>query len=174
MEKKRPFTDLEWHLTPEPVRHYILYLEQALADMAGRVSVLENHIQDNEKRLEKLEVRAKKNSRNSSKPPSSDSPFNRSGRKKKGKKSKRPKGGQKGHKAHRQQMLTPTESHVLMPERCRCGNTDLSTSRMEPFYTHQHIELPEIRLQVSHFVLHRCHCPRCGKTVKAVLPEPAR
>ena len=86
MYRKRPFTDLQWHLTPEPVRHYILYLEQALADMAKRVSELENHIQANEKRLEKLEVQAKKNSQNSSKPPSSDPPFDRAKRKKKSKK----------------------------------------------------------------------------------------
>ena len=30
MDTKRPFTDLDWTMTPEPVRRYILYLEQAL------------------------------------------------------------------------------------------------------------------------------------------------
>jgi hypothetical protein len=49
-----------------------------------------------EKRTEKLEASTKKNSQNSSKPPSSDSPFNK--QKKKTKKSKRKRGGQKGHK----------------------------------------------------------------------------
>lgn len=174
MKLKRPFTDLEWHLTPEPVRHYIFYLERTLADMANRVTDLEKQIQDNEKRLEKLEVRAKKNSRNSSKPPSSDSPFDRSARKKKSKKGKRPKGGQKGHKAHQQQMLTPTETHALMPDRCNCGNTDFTPSPIEPFYTHQHIELPNIQMEITHWILHRCDCPKCGKTVKAVVPTPVR
>ena len=166
METKRPFTDLEWHLTPEPVRHYILYLEQALHN-------LQKQVDDYGKRIEKLEVKTRENSRNSSKPPSSDSPFDRSGRKN-GKKGSRPKGGQKGHKAYKQQMLSPNKSHALMPERCRCGNTDFGGSRMEPFYTHQHIELPEIQMEISHFILHRCDCPSCGKTVKAVLPEPVR
>jgi transposase len=45
---------------------------------------------------------------------------------------------------------------------------------MRPFYTHQHIELPEIRMDISHWILHRCDCPECGKTVKARIPDPVR
>ena len=167
MEPKRPFTDLEWHLTPEPVRRYIIYLEQALA-------TLQQQAIDHEKRIEKLEVKTDKNSQNSSKPPSSDSPFDRASRKKKSKKSKRAKGGQKGHKAHRQQMLEPTREYPLMPERCKCGHSDFEGCHMISFYTHQHIELPEIQMDVSHWVLHRCQCPECGKTVKAGLPTQVR
>jgi hypothetical protein len=37
---------------------------------------------------------------------------------------------------------------------------------MDPFYTHQVIELPKIELSVDHFVLYRAKCPVCGKTVK--------
>jgi transposase len=164
MESKRPFTELEWNLTPEPVRRYIVYLEQTLL-------ALQAQARDHEKRIEKLEVQTKKNSQNSSKPPSSDSPFDRSARKKKSKKSKRAKGGQKGHKAHRQQMLEPTQEHLMMPQRCKCGHSDFEGCHMLPFYTHQQIELPEIQMQVSHWILHRCHCPECGKTVKASLPK---
>jgi hypothetical protein len=46
------------------------------------------------------------NSQNSSKPPSSDSPFNK---KKQKKKAKRKRGAQKGHKGHQQQMLEPSK-----------------------------------------------------------------
>jgi transposase len=42
---------------------------------------------------------------------------------------------------------------------------------MQPFYVHQHIELPEIDMQVSHYILQQCDCPNCGKTVKATLPS---
>jgi transposase len=42
---------------------------------------------------------------------------------------------------------------------------------MQPFYVHQHIELPKIKMQVSHFVLQQCDCPNCGRTVKAKLPS---
>ena len=166
MEPKRTFTALEWSLTPEPVRHYILYLEQMLKD-------LQQQVQEYGERIEKLEARTRQNSQNSSKPPSSDSPYERGGRKKK-KKSKRAKGGQKGHKAHKQQMLEPTHQHYLMPERCNCGNTDFGDCQMEPFYTHQHIELPKIEMKVDHWILHRCDCPKCGKIAKAGLPPKVR
>ena len=162
MALNRPFSDLDWHLTPEPVRRYILYLEQALYDMQQRV---ESH----EKRIEKLEVQTKKNSHNSSKPPSSDPPFSR--KKRTQKKSKRAKGGQKGHEPHQQQVLDPTESFWLLPERCTCGHSTFDKKQMQPFYVHQHIELPEIEMAVSHFILQQCNCPNCGKTVKAKLPS---
>jgi transposase len=161
MALKRPFSELDWQLTPEPVRQYIMALERTLFDMEQRIAA-------HEQRLEKLEVRTKKNSHNSSKPPSSDPPFNR--QKRKQKKSKRSRGGQKGHKANQQQMLNPNESHWLMPKRCSCGHTAFDRERMQPFYVHQHIELPEIEMQVGHYILQQCDCPNCGRTVKATLP----
>lgn len=162
MVPKRPFSELDWQLTPETVRHYILYLEQALYKMQQRV-------ESNEKRIEKLEVRTQKNSRNSSKPPSSDPPFSK--QKRKQKKSKRRKGGQKGHKGHRQEVLNPTKTSWLEPERCTCGNSTFDPQQMQSFYVHQHIELPKIEMQVSHFILQQCDCPNCGKTVKARVPS---
>jgi transposase len=134
---------------------------------------LQQQVQEYGERIEKLEARTRQNSQNSSKPPSSDSPYDRGGRKKK-KKSKRARGGQKGHKAHKQQMFEPTRRRHLMPERCRCGNTDFSGCQMEAFYTHQHIELPKIEMKVDHWILHRCDCPQCGKTAKSVLPPEVR
>jgi transposase len=32
-------------------------------------------------------------------------------------------------------------------------------------------KLPEIDMQVSHYILQQCDCPNCGKTVKATLPS---
>jgi transposase len=162
MAPKRPFPELDWQLTPETVRHYILSLEQTLYDMQQRGEA-------HEKRIEKLEVQTQKNSRNSSKPPSSDPPFSK--KKRKQKKSKRAKGGQKGHEPHHQQVLDPTESYWLPPERCTCGHSAFDRQQMQPFYVHQHIELPKIKMEVSHFILQQCDCPNCGKTVKAKLPS---
>jgi transposase len=161
MALKRPFSELDWQLTPEPVRQYIMALERTLFDMKQRIAA-------HEQRLEKLEVRTRKNSHNSSKPPSSDPPFNR--QKRKQKKSKRSKGGQKGHKANQRQMLNPTESHWLVPERCSCGHSQFDPQKMQPFYVHQHIELPNVEMQISHYILQQCDCPNCGGTVKSTLP----
>jgi hypothetical protein len=116
-----------------------------------------------------LEVQTKKNSRNSSKPPSSDPPFSK--QKRKQKKSKRRKGGQKGHKGFQQEVLNPTKTYWLEPERCTCGNSIFDAQQMQSFYVHQHIELPRIEMEVSHFILQQCDCPNCGKTVKARVPS---
>jgi transposase len=146
MEPKRPFSDLDWAATPQPVKEYIEYLEQAIATLVAK---LEQH----EKRIEQLETRTKKNSRNSSKPPSSDNPFKKP--KKKSKKNKRKRGGQKGHKGHQQQMLEPTETKIILPTICDCGRYDFDPKTLEPYYTHQHIELPEIQMDIIHFMLHK-------------------
>ena len=59
-----------------------------------------------------------------------------------------------------------------MPERCACGHADFSGCPTAPFYTRQQIELPEITMDVTHWIYHQCDCPRCHKTVKASLaPE---
>ncbi len=37
MEPKRPFSNLDWAATPQPVKQYILYLEQIIAALADKV-----------------------------------------------------------------------------------------------------------------------------------------
>ncbi|MEE4607688.1 MAG: DUF6444 domain-containing protein [Desulfobacteraceae bacterium] len=104
MAPTRPFSELEWQLIPESVRQHILQLESALFGLNQRV--------------EKLEAKAGKNSSNSSKPPSSDSPFKRPERRRK--KTKRAKGRQKGHPGHQQQ----TQKERKQPQSVRhtvCG-----------------------------------------------------
>jgi hypothetical protein len=112
-----------------------------------------------EKRTEKLEARTRMNSQNSSKPPSTDSPFNK--QKKKTKKSKTKRGGQKGHKGYQQQMLNPTNTLSLLPQNCDCGKLALDPNSIEPFCTHQHIELPKIQLAMDHGKL--CSCFAIGQ-----------
>jgi len=175
MEVKRPFTDADWLATPEPVRRYIEHLEQVTKEHR---SLLEQQQQ----RIERIESRMNRDSQNSNQPPSSDAPFKKP--KKKAKKSKRKKGGQKGHEGHRQELLEPSRVVALKPESCPCGNHDQASpwlrptswdpSGMEPFYVHQVIELPEIQLDITHYVLHKGKCPKCGKPAKAPLPEAYR
>jgi len=162
MEAKRPFSDADWLATPEPVRRYIEHIEQVIGEH-GRL------LEQQRQQVEKIEARLNRDSTNSNKPPSSDAPFEKP--KKKAKKSKRKKGGQKGHKGHRQELLEPKKVVPLKPEACPCGNTHLDSTCMEPFYIHQVIELPEIQMDVTHYVLHKGKCPQCGKMLKAPLPK---
>lgn len=117
-------------------------------------------------RVEELEAKLNKNSSNSHKPPSSDSPF-----RKKAEEPKRTKKPRK-RKGMRQQCLRPTELVELFPEKCPCGCQTISEP--EAYYIHQVIELPEIEASVSHLILYRGHCSACGKTVKAHIPPAMR
>lgn len=120
-------------------------------------------------RTHDLEQRLGLNSQNSSKPPSTDSPFIK--QKKSSKPHGRP-GGKKGHRGVRYQMLEPTRVHDLLPGICSCGSGEFR--QCEPYYTHQHLELPEVKLEVTHFNLYRGVCTCCGKTGKGRVPDAYR
>ena len=167
MEAKRPFSQADWLATPKPVRDYVEQLEQMVLQNSALIAKLE-------KRLDDLESRLKRNSSNSNQPLSKDSPFDKPEKETAPKKKKRKKGGQKGHKGHRRELLEPTRTTDLKPEACPCGNHQFLSDSMEPFYTHQVIELPLIQMDVDHYVLHRARCPQCGRTVKATLPNHFR
>ncbi len=156
-----PFSRDDWERTPPKVRLYLAALHQKLKEQQKALDALS-------KRVEELETQVNRNSSNSNQPPSCDSPFQRKQDKKPG---GRP-GGKKGHKGYRQAMLDPTEVRPLKPVSCSCGNHDFPETT--PFYTHQYIELPEIKMNVIHFVLHRGHCPSCSRLNKASLPREYR
>jgi transposase len=119
------------------------------------------------KRIEELEAKLNQNSSNSSRPPSSDSPFKKQSS---GKNKKIKSGGKKGHKGHRQQMLDPTETRKVLPELCSCG-CDRFVG-LKRYYTHQHIELLEIIMKIIHFDLYSGKCGQCGKVNKGYVPTP--
>jgi len=162
MELKRPFTEEDWEATPKPVRQYIIQLEDI-------VIKLFKETEDLKKRVSDLENRLNKNSQNSSKPPSSDPPYKKPSKKRI--KGKRNRGGQKGHKGHQQKLMEPSSKTNLFPKACACGACSIDPKSIKPFYTHQMIELPEIKMDVQHFILNQGTCSRCGCVVKASLPK---
>lgn len=165
IEIKRNFSDADWEATPEAVKAHILKLEESLLILLSRTKQLED-------RVDQLESQKNKNSRNSSKPPSSDSPYERSQNVDEKQKSKGKAGAKKGHRGHRQRMLDPTEVIPVLPGECGCGSKEIET--LQPFYTHQEIELPEIKMDVIHFILHQGRCVGCGRIIKAAIPEGHR
>ncbi len=165
MKLKRPFSDEDFQATPEPVQRYIIQLEDV-------VNKLLRETENLKKRVTKLESRLNKNSQNSSKPPSSDPPYNKPAKNQKTEKpGKRKRGGQIGHKGHQQKLLEPTSVDLLFPGTCSCGCSSFDPKSIKPFYTHQVIELPEIKMDVLHFILNQGKCTQCGTTVKAQLPK---
>jgi transposase len=116
-----------------------------------------------------LEARLQQRSSNSDRPPSSVPPY-----------AKRPPsadtqgrpGARPGHPGQHQALLVPTEVIEVIPVLCACGQRELSPPT--PYYTHQVIELPEIRMAVTHVVLHKTRCPRCGRLLNAEVPTQYR
>ncbi len=162
MELKRPFTEKDWDATPKPVREYIIQLEDI-------VIKLYNETKDLKKRVSDLENRLNQNSQNSSKPPSSDPPYKKPSKKRA--KGNLSRGGQKGHKGYQQELLKPTSENILGPKTCSCGCSSFDPKSIMPFHTHQVIELPEIEMDVLHFILNQGTCTKCGKVVKGQLPR---
>ena len=107
------------------------------------------------------------NSRNSSKPPSSD------GYKKKPafpKKKKGKQGGQPGHKGRTlQQVSHPDKTEKHKPGPCDCGHV-FSDEELSVAETRQVFDLPKPRLEVTAHQLLKGKCPGCGKWHKGIAP----
>lgn len=119
------------------------------------------------KRLDALAARLHQDSSNSSRPPSTDAPLNRRQRRMKVADRRKP-GGKPGHPGHQQVLCEPTATVALFPDVCACGYSGFAD--LMPYHTHQVIELPIIRPEVTHWRLHQGWCLACGKLCKATLP----
>lgn len=119
-----------------------------------------------------LQEKVGKNSRNSSKPPSTDSPRDKKQYPEK-KKSGRKQGAQPGHKRSERKLFPPGDlrsSRDVLPSACvHCGGR-LAGKDPNP-HQHQVIDLPRIKALVDEWRLHKLTCPTCGKQTRAELPE---
>jgi transposase len=147
-----PITVEDWKQTPLSVRAFILQQQELIGQLIQRV--------------EELEAKLGLNSKNSNRPPSSDPPWQRAKRESKG--TGKP-GAIPGHKGHRQALLEPTQVVPIPPKLCVCGHYEFTNHN--PYYTHQHIELPEIEMRIIYFVLQEGECLACGRIGKGVAPE---
>lgn len=125
-----------------------------------------------ELRAEVAELRARlaANSRNSSRPPSSDGlakpPAPRSLRRKSGRK----QGGQPGHEGHHLQRVEhPDEIHLHVPACCGGCGSDLCDGELVGEEARQVFDLPTIRLAVTEHRAQRRRC-RCGEITSGVFP----
>jgi len=166
---QRNFTEENWAATPDSVKKAYEKLEKMVVELTEKSEQLKQ-------RIYKIEIQLNKNSSNSSKPPSSDSPYKKdkakkdNGEDKNSTDTKKGKvGAKKGHKGHSQKLMEPTAIVPVKTDECSCGCKDIINQK--PFYTHQEIELPEIKMDVTHFILYKGICTDCGRTVKATIPK---
>ena len=111
--------------------------------------------------------RPDKNSRTSSKPPSTD--------KKEKRENSRPGGAKPGHEPHTRRLAdNPDEFRDHMPSFCeQCGGSFPSDADRELIGEYDEIEIPPVK---PHVVRHRrfaCRCRHCGVEVKAPAPAVA-
>jgi len=150
---------------------------RVLLEMDRRIHTLERQVQDLTARLEASEQRVKhledqlaKNSRNSSKPPSTDG-FQKPAPKSLREKSARPSGGQPGHAGQTLAMVEKPdriEPHrVECCVRCGCSLAHRPPDGLEKRQVH---DLPPLRLTVTEHQAEIKICA-CGHTNKATFPE---
>lgn len=155
-----------WERTPPEAQAYIRSLEARLTAfeaLEARLHILQEQVRT-------LEEQLNQNSRNSSRPPSSDPP--QSARPKRPRRQRR-RGGQPGHPGHTRTLIPVEEVDevvVLKPDQCRGCHAPLSGDDATPF-RHQVLEMPPIKPVVTEYQWHQLVCPACGETTRAPWPK---
>jgi transposase len=152
-----PFLPELWEQTPVAVQAYIRALE-------ARVAALEATV-------ERLLERVQQDSRNSSRPPSSDPPRvmgPRSRRVPSGRK----RGGQPGHQGQTRALLPLEDVDAVVPVKPRqCHRCQYPLQGEDPQpHRHQVTDLPPVKPVVTEYQLYRLLCPACGVPTRADVP----
>ena len=144
------------------LRQRVVELETALAEVKEQNTALVA-------RLKALEDRLSKDSRTSSKPPSSDG-FGKKTKSLRGKSGKT-SGGQPGHKGESLKMVSDPDELVLhqVTHCCECG-TGLADSWLIELAKRQVVDLPPLQLRVTEHQAEVRRCLGCGCVNRAEFP----
>jgi hypothetical protein len=134
-----------------------------VAVQAARIAELEAQVAE-------LSARLGENSRNSSKPPSSDSPFSKPAPKSLRRASGRKPGGQSGHSGSTlAQVADPDERARHEPSRCGGCGAGLADAPEVGLERRQVFDLPPLRVRITEHQLIARRC-RCGATTCGTAP----
>ena len=154
-----------WATWPPEAQAVIVALAQQVVALAAQVR--------------DLQARVGQHSANSSRPPSSDSPYGPRRRvTPAAPPSGRRAGGQPGHSGQFRALVPPARVDVVVdhwPAACvGCALPLVASAGAAPAradcVAHQVTELPPVRAVVTEHRLHRVACPSCGATTRATLP----
>lgn len=152
-------------MTDRPTRHACPNCDRLKAKLAA--------LEARQAKLEDELAKAKKNSSNSSKPPSSDivNPLPKSS--KRGRRKKRKRGGQPGHPRHERRPFLPEEIDVTWIhyfDGCPCCGGKLVDTD-EPFKVLQQVEIKRIPIHVEEHQRRTQRCTKCEKAHLIAWPE---
>ena len=134
------------------------------------VVVYESKFQKMEARIKELEDQIAKNSKNSSKPPSSDG-YKKPSPKSLRKKTNRKVGGQKGHQGHNLKMTNHPDQTILHPvEFCSQCHKNLKEQKAISKKTRQVYDIPPLRMLVTAHQIETKRC-NCGCTTTSCFPD---
>jgi hypothetical protein len=159
----------------EDLRRKIAERDQHIADAEKQIADAEKQIADLERQL----ALRKRNSTNSSKPPSSDGLAGAQRVRGRKHKSQRKPGGQPGHAGHHRPLVpvaAVSAIEVVQPKHCgHCGRNlpqkpSQVTTEGEP-RRHQVTEIPPVKAHITEYQFPQVVCGDCGKTTRAPLPE---
>lgn len=139
---------------PDAVADLVESLMATVSELVERVKILEDQVN--------------KNSRNSSKPPSTDG-FNKP--KSQRRKSGKPAGGQNGHPGHTLKMVANPDHTVVHPVSCCSGcGSSLEQTPVKGYERRQVFDLPPIRVETTEHKAEKKVCPHCGCQNRASFP----
>jgi transposase len=144
-------------------------LIRMLWPLVQQVQDLKTEVSTMQARIKELEGRLALNSRNSSKPPSSDG-LGKPNPKSLRVPGQRPKGGQKGHSGNTLRQSQWVDQVIEHPGPGHCTACQQALSQFEVIERRQVFELPVLRPQVIEHRLLRARCT-CGATHEGLWPE---
>lgn len=145
-------------------------LAALVVEQAATIERLEQRVGELEEEGAELKRRLAQNSRNSSRPPSSDGLFKPPVKKSLRRPSGRKPGGQPGHEGGRlSPVAVPDEAVTHSPGRCGGCGGELAGAPVEDRERRQVFDLPELQLRVVEHVAERRRCC-CGHLTRAEFP----
>jgi transposase len=143
-----------------------------IAEQAARIAEQDRRIAALEKQVAQLLEQLGQNSRNSHKPPSTDTPEERQKRKNREKKARqaRKRGGQPGHRGASRELLPPEKVSKfvdLFPTECENCWKPLPEMPDASATRYQQIEVPPLEPRTTEWRRHQVTCPCCGYKTRA-------
>ena len=141
---------------------------------AAKIIIMVEKLQElvalQEIRIKELEAKLNMNSKNSSKPPSTDNKLKKDKKKPTSPNNKR--GAQKGHKGNTLKMSnTPDKIEHLTPTECYCCGKSLKKCESLKSEKRQLFDLSKIQMYITEYQAHTKECPYCHTLNKAIFPQ---